>query len=555
MKQLAITISILLLASFAAQGLIVNPIDYKDTDKAYNDYVELLRQHDVFITLPQNYTPVNIRGLSDVKISIGSGIENLSIDCMPTDIEAIVEDDSCRVAICYPQVRIIFPGESGPHYTWSTHGSRGIESDLRMVYDNMNLDVRDKINIIAEEDMSRYANADTVAFYEFNMPGHNFMDNYTKGIGIYLRKKNHPSMLLRVMYNQNSLREKDRLIREALDNIRYGDNPSEYFVELEKKSSGQSDFSFPTKYRVFTGILANINDETLDELNRIKAWCEEHGMKELPKVDDAMLDALNRARESRRKENAAADSIITSNIPDDKKIFLPRMCDTPALFPGEDEVRNKYWDWLEKNINYPKKAADKGIEGNVWVNFTVCADGSIKDVSISEEQSKDQNELLKREAIRLFESMPRWTPATYNGKPVNTREMRLIRFALPEGRMSPMNAVDPEKTRVYYMHEVPVAPKFKGGNEELGKWIQDHIQYPLSAAKEKIEGRVIVEFVITREGFVSAPRVVRGISDALNKEALRVIRSLPQWTPGYSNGKPVHTRYTYPVAFKLAKAK
>ena len=50
-------------------------------------------------------------------------------------------------------------------------------------------------------------------------------------------------------------------------------------------------------------------------------------------------------------------------------------------------------------------------------------------------------------------------------------------------------------------------------------------------------------------------RVVRGISDALNKEALRVIRSLPQWTPGYSNGKPVHTRYTYPVTFKLAKAK
>lgn len=555
MKKTVILTAILLIVSLTVQGLIVNPIDYKDTDKAYNDYVELLRQHDVFITLPQNYTPVNIRGISDVKSSIGSGRESISIDCMPTDIEAIVEDDSCRVAICYPQIRIIFPGESEPHYTWSVHGSRGIESDLRMIYNNMNLDVRDKVNIIAEEDMTRYANADTVAFYEFNMPGHNFMDNYTKGIGIYLRKKNHPSLLLRVMYNQNSVRDKDRFIREALDNIRYGDNPSEYFVDFEKKSSGQSDFSFPTKYRVFTGILANINDETLDELNRVKAWCEEHGMKELPKVDEEMLDALNRARDSRRRENAAADSIINSDMPDDKKIFLPRMCDTPALFPGEDEVRNKYWDWLEENINYPKKAADKGIEGNVWVNFTVCADGSIKDVSINEEQSKAQNELLKRESIRLFESMPLWTPATYNGKPVNTRETRLIRFVLPQGSMDPINAVDPEKTRVYYMHEIPVAPKFKGGNEELGKWIQDHIQYPLSAAKEKIEGRVIVEFVITREGFVGTPRVVRGINDALNKEALRVIRSLPRWTPGYSNGKPVHTRYTYPVTFKLAKAK
>lgn len=556
MKHLAILTTTLLLASLAAQGIIVDPTFFKDTDKAYNDYVELLRQHDVYITLPENYSPVNVRGLSDVKSSIGAAAENISFDCMPTDIEAIVEDDSCRMAICYPQVRIKFPGKSEPSYTWQTKGSKGIESDLRMAYDNMNLDVRDKINIIAEEDMSRYSNADTVAIYEFDLRKNRFMDNYTKGIGIYLRKKNHPALLLRVMYNQNSVRDKDKFIREVLDNVRYGDNPSEYFTELENKSTGQQDFSFPTKYRVFTGILADINDETLDELNRVKAWCEEHGMKELPKVDEEMLDALNRARESRRKEFNEADSIINSDMPDDKKILLPRMCDTQALFPGEDEVRNKYWDWLDKNINYPKKAADKGIGGNVWVNFTVCSDGSIKNVSINDTMSKDQNELLKQEAIRLFESMPRWTPATYKGKPVNTQEIRLVRFIPPQERMPSMpNVVDPEQRRVYYMHEVPVAPKFKGDSEGLGKWIQDHIQYPLSAAKEKIEGRVIVEFVITREGFVGTPRVVRGVNDALNKEALRVIRSLPRWTPGYANGKPVHTRYTYPVIFKLAKAK
>ena len=82
-----------------------------------------------------------------------------------------------------------------------------------------------------------------------------------------------------------------------------------------------------------------------------------------------------------------------------------------------------------------------------------------------------------------------------------------------------------------------------------------HIQYPTNAAKANIEGRVIVEFIIDKNGAVTAPKVVRGINDSLNNEALRVIKSMPLWTPGYAQGKPVKTRYTYPVAFKLAKAK
>ncbi|MDE6379388.1 MAG: hypothetical protein K2L11_02860, partial [Muribaculaceae bacterium] len=125
MKQLAITISILLIVSLAAQGVIVNPMDYKNTEKVYNDYVELLRQHDVYINLPQNYTPACIRGLSYVKQSMGRGEESLNIDCNPIDIGAIVEEDSCRVAICYPQMIANF---TTPFYMWDVHGSRWIES-------------------------------------------------------------------------------------------------------------------------------------------------------------------------------------------------------------------------------------------------------------------------------------------------------------------------------------------------------------------------------------------------------------------------------------------
>ncbi len=105
------------------------------------------------------------------------------------------------------------------------------------------------------------------------------------------------------------------------------------------------------------------------------------------------------------------------------------------------------------------------------------------------------------------------------------------------------------------MKSIPVAPIFKGGSQGLDRWIQEHIQYPADAARAKIEGRVIVEFIIDKNGAVTFPKVVRGINDVLNDEALRVIKSLPHWTPGYANGKPANTRYTYPVAFKLAKAK
>lgn len=562
MKHTTVIIAILLLASFAAQGMIVNPIDYKDPGKAYNDYVEFLKQHDVYISLPQNYSPASIRGLSDVRESIGRDAEKINVHCMPIDIEAIVEEDSCKAAICYPQIKLDIPRRSEPVYLSRVHGSSKIEADLRMIHEDMHLDVRPFVKIITEEDMSQYANADTVAIYEFPLRRH-FMDIYTQGIGIYLRKKNHPAILLRVMYNPAYEKDKDKLIRTALDNIRFGDNPSDTFVELENKEMGYiRDFNFPSEYPGFTGILANINDETLDELNRVKAWCEEHGMKELPKVDDDMLDALNRARESRRKDYTKADSIINSDMPDEKKILLPRMCDSQAQFPGDEVFMNNYWEWIDKNLIYPKKALDKGIEGSVLVEFTVCSDGSIKDIAISGRKSIDES--LKQEAIRLFKSMPRWTPATYKGKAVNSREIRIVKFKLPDNKphkgdnQPTANQIAEEKRApefIYDMKSIPVAPFFKGGSNGLEKWIQEHIQYPSDAAKAKIEGRVIVEFTIDKNGAVTSPRVVRGINDVFNNEALRVIKSLPRWTPGYANGKPANTRYTYPVTFKLAKAK
>lgn len=84
---------------------------------------------------------------------------------------------------------------------------------------------------------------------------------------------------------------------------------------------------------------------------------------------------------------------------------------------------------------YPKKALEKGIEGSILVNFTVCTDGSIRDIAINNQNSRrSADELLEQEDIRLFESMPRWTPGYAHGKPAKTRYIYPVTFRLAKAK-------------------------------------------------------------------------------------------------------------------------
>ena len=103
--------------------------------------------------------------------------------------------------------------------------------------------------------------------------------------------------------------------------------------------------------------------------------------------------------------------------------------------------------------------------------------------------------------------------------------------------------------------EVPnfaeVPPSFTGGEKALDQFIAAHLSYPASAVKEKIEGKVFVEFIIELDGTLSDPRIVRGIHYDLDLEALRLVLRMPKWIPGTNAGKPVVVRYILPIEFKL----
>lgn len=95
-------------------------------------------------------------------------------------------------------------------------------------------------------------------------------------------------------------------------------------------------------------------------------------------------------------------------------------------------------------------------------------------------------------------------------------------------------------------------PKFAdGGDKGLAKWMAANIKYPDEAIKKGIQGRVIVQFIITKDGSIIDPKVKRGVDKSLDMEALRVISQMPKWIPGKQGGKEVNVKFTIPVMFKL----
>ena len=94
-------------------------------------------------------------------------------------------------------------------------------------------------------------------------------------------------------------------------------------------------------------------------------------------------------------------------------------------------------------------------------------------------------------------------------------------------------------------------PKFPGGLQEAMVFIGKNIKYPVAAQEAKIEGRVIVQFVVGKDGSVSDIHTVRGVSPELDAEAIRVVSMMPKWIPGKQRGKAVAVKYTMPIMFRL----
>lgn len=131
-------------------------------------------------------------------------------------------------------------------------------------------------------------------------------------------------------------------------------------------------------------------------------------------------------------------------------------------------------------------------------------------------------------------------------------EAKAAELAKAEAKASDATApADTTKNVVYDVTET--MPQFPGGQGVLMKYLAANIKYPASAVKAKKQGRVIVTFIIQKDGSVAKARIAKSVDPELDAEALRIVKAMPNWTPGTQDGKPVNVKYIIPVNFSLQK--
>ena len=111
--------------------------------------------------------------------------------------------------------------------------------------------------------------------------------------------------------------------------------------------------------------------------------------------------------------------------------------------------------------------------------------------------------------------------------------------------------VEPEEEEEEIFMVVEDQPEFPGGTAALLEYLRKNIKYPAICRENNIQGRVLVTFIVNKDGAIVEPEVVKSVNPSLDKEALRVIAGMPKWKPGSQRGKPVRVKYTVPVNFRL----
>ena len=238
-------------------------------------------------------------------------------------------------------------------------------------------------------------------------------------------------------------------------------------------------------------------------------------------------------------------------------------------------------EWLSRNIKYPVMAEENGIQGRVVATFVVERDGSITNVKIV----KSVESSLDKEAVRVLMSMPKWIPGKQSGQDVRVRYTVPVTFRLVEEKKTGRDSLVvnelvvpavPEGGAEAKMYDVvEQMPMFGGGkiktqvhNPKTGKtkivkevfpsgdrglmmYLSKTVKYPAEAEENGIQGRVICSFVVNTDGSISDIRALKSVDPSLDREAVRVLKSMPKWIPGRQKGKPVRVKYTFPVTFRL----
>jgi TonB family protein len=236
------------------------------------------------------------------------------------------------------------------------------------------------------------------------------------------------------------------------------------------------------------------------------------------------------------KDNSA--SVDEPIIDDDNTVYTS--VKIMPEFPGGEAAMKKYF---ADNMQSLKSA--KFIKGKVFVQFVIGKDGKVEMENVKVIKGIEPE--IDENVVGFIKNMPKWTPGMrYESKSGKvTKVLARVSMTIPVDV-----SVEGEKgEEVFFI--VEHMPEFPGGDIALRKFIAENVKYPEEAKEKGLSGKVFVQFVIDKNGDVVSPKIVRSVDPILDNEAIRVIQSLPKWTPGSQRGNAVNVSYTYPVNFSL----
>ena len=215
---------------------------------------------------------------------------------------------------------------------------------------------------------------------------------------------------------------------------------------------------------------------------------------------------------------------------------FPRLA--PEDYPTFQNKRfDSFAEWVGRQIKYPVAAQTKKLEGWVALNFNVELNGTISNIV----STIPVDPILSDEVIRVIQSSPKWDPPKNHNVDEPFTSSVTLKFKLPDQILTEAPFV--------VVEEMPMYP---GGDVELLNFIKNNTRYPEAAKAKKIQGRVIVRFVVSTEGNAEGVSVLKGVDPLLDAEAIRVSSMLTGFKPGLQGGKPVNVWYMAPVNFSLA---
>ena len=273
------------------------------------------------------------------------------------------------------------------------------------------------------------------------------------------------------------------------------------------------------------------------------------------KGDTALPARPENARQEHGKATTQAEAhdeaIRETGETEDDQPFL--IAETMPLFPMQEGGNPGYGDlntfraWVQKNIKYPAEAFRNGEQGRVVLSFVVEKDGSVSNIQILQTPGKAFSE----ETRRVVAASPKWKPGEQRGEKVR------VRYTLPVDFRITATAQDTKTSENKGSGEEPflvvdTPPQFNGGDiGEFRRWVQMNVKYPAEAPGKNIYGKVLVTFVIEKDGSVGNAEIFKSPDKSLADEVLRVIGKSPKWTPGKQRGEAVRVKFGMPVDFAV----